>query len=53
MATQNERLMLLLELLDGTRDAGMILSDILTEEGDRNLAEWARSAQKKSKRQTN
>ena len=48
MRISHERLIFALSVLDGEEGAHRILADLLEEEGDRGLAEWARA--KKGKR---
>lgn len=42
MPQSTDRLLLALDLLQGDRDARLILADVLDDEGDRALADWAR-----------
>ena len=43
MFESNERLMLIVDMLDGVPESHKILADLLEESGDRGLAQWART----------
>ena len=43
MFESNERLMLIVDMLDGVPESHKILADLLEESGERGLAQWARA----------
>ncbi|MFK7768142.1 MAG: hypothetical protein AB8B55_13040 [Mariniblastus sp.] len=50
MFESTERLMLVVDMLDGVPESHKILADLLEESGDRGLAQWARSRKSNQKK---
>jgi hypothetical protein len=47
----HDRYVLLLDMLEGDREARKVLADLLEDEGERSLAQWARRGRKGIRRQ--